>query len=75
MQLFALKRCLIEFRHIKNTNLGYKRAFKLTPSFNDMCVLLTFPIPGFSFTLDTARSRHGGAAGGDTCRMPLKLVG
>lgn len=39
-----------------------------------MCAL-TFPIPGFSFTLDTARSRHGGAGGGETCRMPLKLVG
>lgn len=36
---------------------------------------LTFPIPGFSFTLDTARSRHGGAGGGETCRIPLKLVG
>lgn len=37
--------------------------------------VLTFPIPGFSFTLDTARSRHGGAGGGETCRIPLKLVG
>lgn len=41
-----------------------------------LCVRpLTFPIPGFSFTLDTARRRHGGVGGGETCRMPLKLVG
>lgn len=27
-----------------------------------------------SFTLLTARSRQGGAGGGQVCRMPLKLV-
>lgn len=35
----------------------------------------TLPMPGVSLTLLTARKRQGGAGGGDTCRMPLKLVG
>ena len=34
----------------------------------------TLPRPGVSFTLLTALSRHGGAGGGEICRMPLKLV-
>ena len=34
----------------------------------------TLPRPGVSFTLLTARSRQGGAGGGQVCRMPLKLV-
>lgn len=34
----------------------------------------TLPRPGASFTLLTARSRQGGAGGGQVCRMPLKLV-
>lgn len=32
------------------------------------------PRPGVSFTLLMARSRQGGAGGGEVCRMPLKLV-
>lgn len=52
--------------------LGYLLCSK---SILSLVSLLTFPIPGFSFTLETARSRHGGAGGGETCRIPLKLVG
>lgn len=35
---------------------------------------VTFPMPGLSLILDTALRRHGGAGGGQSCRMPLKLV-
>lgn len=35
---------------------------------------VTFPMPGLSLILDTALRRQGGAGGGQSCRMPLKLV-